>query len=660
MHESRDSSDNDPLLNNGNTKTKQYPPDPPDAVGRQSRLLGSARYILVTEFCERLAYFGFAGSLVLFFQTTMSMTNQEADIQYSAWSGACYITPLLGGYLADTYFGRYKTIFLFCIIYLIGMILMVFGCIPGNASPMIVFPAMYIIALGTGGIKPNVCTLGADQFDEKYSKDRKEKESYFNWFYWSINSASLISLTLVAYICQDGIPDLGGEDWGFFVGFSIPCIMLALATCTFVTGRPQYVLLPPNGSALGIAFNILVEALWTRRNDKCTQRYTFVSTVSDRDANRVSGDEKERNSLTQRNRTSRVSRASRYSVEYHQDHVIDKANRQYGGSFTESQVESVKLVLRITPFLVCLVPYWGIYAQMSTVFQNQGCQMNLDMGGGAQVPITALGLFDCLAIIALVPIFDMYMYPALKRRGYACSMLQKLGAGFVFAMIAMLLAAVLENFRIAYAPAPGDWYDVSARANITPCQSIDDYNPVQYQAFMDGEEDVKPLYCHQVCDRYLTVGDKEVFDITCVICDNIPQMSDLSIFWQIPQFTVVGVSEILASVTALEFFYTQAPLPMRSVCQALNLLTNAFGTWLIIPILLLVNIDPSNEWVPVNLDDGHLDWYCYLLAGLMLLDVGYFYYISRCYVYMTEEELKALEEAANDAEDEGDDGSEKE
>ena len=49
-------------------------------------------------------------------------------------------------------------------------------------NPDIVFPAIYIIAIGTGGIKPNVSTLGADQFDDRYSKDRLEKESFFNWF----------------------------------------------------------------------------------------------------------------------------------------------------------------------------------------------------------------------------------------------------------------------------------------------------------------------------------------------------------------------------------------------------------------------------------------------------------------------------------------------
>lgn len=87
-----------------------YPPDPEDADKRKSVLQGVAGYIIVTEFCERLAYYGFAGSLVLFFQTQLGMTNAEADVQYSAWMGMCYVTPLIGGYIADTYLGRYYAI----------------------------------------------------------------------------------------------------------------------------------------------------------------------------------------------------------------------------------------------------------------------------------------------------------------------------------------------------------------------------------------------------------------------------------------------------------------------------------------------------------------------------------------------------------------------
>jgi solute carrier family 15 (peptide/histidine transporter), member 3/4 len=601
-------ADEEPLLQDEG----EFDPD-------RSVLRDVAGYILATEFCERLAYFGFAGSLVLFFQTHMDMSNAEADVQYAAWSGACYVTPLLGGLIADTYLGRYKTVLYFSLLYAAGLYFVLLASTPGDAKEYLVFPAMYIIALGTGGIKPNVCTLGADQFDEKYSQDRKEKESFFNWFYWSVNMASVIALTAIAYICQFGVPGLGGERWGFFVGYSIPCVFMTVAIVVFVAGTARYVMHPPQASTFASAVGVVYEACWTKRG-RIPPQLAMVS-------------------------------------EYH---VLDKACINCGGSYSKTQVECVKLVARLLPFLLSLVPFWGVYAQVYTAFQNQGCQMNLSIGGVAKVPISTLGVFESLAILIGVPIFDQWLFPKLKEAGYSVSMLQRMGAGFVVSIIGMLVATGVEEYRLSTAPIAGDYYDVAARDNITPCQSIDDYNPYQYQSWEAGIDDAsQPQYCTQICDQKHESPDVPglyLLDLPCIDCDDIPQVSSLSVFWQAPQFFLIGLSLCLAGITALEFFYTQAPLAMRSVTQALNLLTNALGTWATIPLVLLVNVDPRDEWLPTNFDDGHLSWYFLLLAGLMGLDLLYFYYISKDYEYKSEAELASLDYAPLHSFDSDDDG----
>jgi peptide/histidine transporter 3/4 len=108
--------------------------------------------------------------------------NSMLREQYSAWNGACYVTPLLGGYVADSFLGRAPTILIFSCIYLAGLAMIVAGSAPTVISEALVFTSIYTIALGTGGIKPNVSTLGADQFDDKYPRDREEKLSFFNWY----------------------------------------------------------------------------------------------------------------------------------------------------------------------------------------------------------------------------------------------------------------------------------------------------------------------------------------------------------------------------------------------------------------------------------------------------------------------------------------------
>lgn len=57
---------------------------------------------------------------------------------------------------------------------------------------------------------------------------------------------------------------------------------------------------------------------------------------------------------------------------------------------------------------------------------------------------------------------------------------------------------------------------------------------------------------------------------------------------QVPQFLLIGTSEILSSVTSLEFFYAEAPSTMRGVSAGLNLLTTALGSWITMPLLGLV------------------------------------------------------------------------
>jgi hypothetical protein len=118
-------------------------------------------------------------------------------------------------------------------------------------------------------------------------------------------------------------------------------------------------------------------------------------------------------------------------------HLLDKAKSSNGGSYSHLQVEGVKLVTRLTPFLLVMIPFWGIYNQTSTAFQNQGCQMNL-LVGSLEIPVSALNIFDNISILMLVPVFDGYVYPKLKEKGYPLTMLVKMGKNHCFLLLSFL------------------------------------------------------------------------------------------------------------------------------------------------------------------------------------------------------------------------------
>jgi peptide/histidine transporter 3/4 len=116
----------------------------------------------------------------------------------------------------------------------------------------IFFFALYIIAVGTGGTKPNISTMGADQFDDFEPKERTHKLSFFNWWMFSIFFGTLFSNTFLIYI-QDNV--------GWAVGYGLPTIGLLFSVLVFLVGSPFYRHKAASGSPFTRITKVLVAVI---------------------------------------------------------------------------------------------------------------------------------------------------------------------------------------------------------------------------------------------------------------------------------------------------------------------------------------------------------------------------------------------------------------
>uniref|UniRef100_A0A0E0KB02 Peptide transporter n=1 Tax=Oryza punctata TaxID=4537 RepID=A0A0E0KB02_ORYPU len=526
--------------------------------------------ILGTEVCERLAYYGISKSLVTYLSTRLHEGNVSAARNFTTWQGTCYLTPLIGATLADSYWGKYKTIAVFSTIYFLGMAALTFSALVPSLQPpkcigsfcpqptvpqyLIYFVGLYMIALGSGGIKPCVSSFGADQFDDTDPVERTKKGAFFNWFYFAINIGSLISGTVLIWVQQNR---------GYGIGFGIPTIFIALAIGSFFIGSQRYRYQIPGGSPLIRVCQVVIAAIHKRNVDLPVDSSVLYELHGKTSA--IEG-----------------SRKLEHSSEFS---FLDKAavilSNERGGSHdpwrlcTITQVEELKILMRMFPIWATGIVFFTVCAQNSSMFIEQGMALNNQIGS-FKIPPATLSSLDVISIVVWVPIYETFVVPIASRltgkeRGF--SELQRMGIGLFVATTAVATAALVEIKRLEIARS-----------------------------------------------EYL-------------IHSKVPV--PMSILWQAPQYLLVGIGEVFTSIGQAEFFYNQSPDSMRSLCSAFALVTVSLGSYLSSFILTLVSYFTTQNdnpgWIPDNLNEGHLDRFFWLIAGLSFLNLLLFIYYAQQY-----------------------------
>ncbi|EER91814.1 protein NRT1/ PTR FAMILY 8.3 isoform X2 [Sorghum bicolor] len=509
-------------------------------------------FILGAEFTECVAVYAITKNLVSYLTGVLHESNVDAATTVSTWIGTSFFTPLIGAFLADTFWGRYWTVVVFLSVYAIGMLtltasaflpLLMGSSYNRGIHRAATYLGLSLTALGNGGIKPCVPALGADQFDATDPVERVKKGSFFNWFYFSVNIGSLLSATVIVWV-QDNI------GWG--VGFAIPAVLMVSGLPLFVAGHKVYRYQRVGGSPLTRVSQVVVAAV---------RNYRLELPEDCSALHEVPG-----NCKIQHTSQFRFFDKATIVVAPSSNEKAPTANSPWR-LCTVSQVEELKMLLRMFPVWASMVLFFAATAQMSSTFIEQGAAMDNHVGPFT-VPPASLATFDVVAVMVCVPIYDTVLVP-LARRGTGkergLSQLQRLGVGLGLSVAGMAYAALVEGRRLSLA------------RSTQPSASM-------------------------------------------------------SIMWQAPAFAVLGAGEVFTAIGILEFFYDQSPDGMKSLGTALAQLAIAAGNYLnsamIAAVAAVTTRNGEPGWIPDDLNNGHLDYFFWLMALLGVVNLLYFLHCS--------------------------------
>ncbi|KAM1009514.1 hypothetical protein FF1_044939 [Malus domestica] len=249
-------------------------------------------------------------------------------------------------------------------------------------------------------------------------------------------------------------------------------------------------------------------------------------------------------------------------------------------------LENAKVLLRLLPIWIMLLMFAVIFQQPPTFFTKQGMTMKRNIGSNFKIPPATLQSAITLSIILLMPLYDKIMIPITRlvtSNEKGISVMQRMGIGMFVSVIAMVIAAVVEAKRLK----------ISREMEMLGSQS-----------------------------------------------ETVP----FSIFWLLPQYILLGISDIFTVVGIQEFFYSEVPRRMRTMAFALY--TSVFGVGSYLSTLLIATVEAvtssggRQSWFSDDMNEARLDKYYWFLASLSALSFVFYVILSRCYTSMKDLDLE--------------------
>lgn len=543
----------------------------------------AAFFIFGNEMAERMAYFGLSVNMVAFMFYVMHQPFSSSANAVNIFLGISQASSVLGGFLADAYLGRYWTIAIFTTIYLIGLTgiticasmhiflpsqsqcdqlsLLLGSCEQPKRWQMLYLNAvLYITGFGAAGIRPCVSSFGADQFDERSRDYKAHLDRFFNFFYLSVTIGAIAAFTMVVYIQMK---------YGWGSAFGSLAIAMGISNFVFFIGTPLYRHRLPGGSPLTRVSQVLVAAFRKRKTPLSSSDFISLYEVPGK-RSAIKGSEKIQH-------TDDFRFLDRAALQLKEDGSDPSPWRLC----TVTQVEEVKILLKLLPVPACTIMLSVVLTEYLTLSVQQAFTLNTHLGH-LKLPVTCMPVFPGISIFLILSLYYYSFVPLARRitgHPQGASQLQRVGIGLAVSILSVAWSGIFERYRRNYAIKNG------------------------YQAIF------------------------------------ITPMPDLSAYWLLIQYCLIGIAEVFCLVGLLEFLYQEAPDAMRSVGSAYAAVAGGLGCFIATILNNIVKAITGNEsegqpsWLSQNINTGRFDYFYWLLTVLSLINFGAFVFFAKRYKY---------------------------
>ncbi|KAK6922080.1 Proton-dependent oligopeptide transporter family [Dillenia turbinata] len=552
----------------------------------------SMPYILGNETFERLATFGLLANFMVYLQTQLHLELVSATNVVNVWSGVSNFAPLIGGYLSDAYVGRFRTIAFASFASFLGML---------TLTLIAWIPRLHPPSCTPQQLQRDECThLTGPQFGVLITA----------LGLLSIGSGGIRPCSIPFGVDQfDPTTEKGRKgissyfNWyyttftvvllitstlvvyiqnsvSWAVGFGIPTCLMLCSIVLFFLGTRVYVHVPPEGSVFSSIAQVLTAA-YRKRRVKIPEADAIAEGVF------YDPPLKESILLSKLPLTYHYRCLNKAAFKVHGDVNSDGVPTNRWRLCSIQQVEEVKCLIRVIPIWASGIISFTAMAQQLTFTISQALKMDRHMGPNFQIPAGSLIVISMLTIGVFVPFYDRVLVPMLRRttgKEGGITLLQRMGIGIFFSVLSMVVAGLIEEKRRA-------------------------------SAIWAGRPD---------------------------------GVAPLSVFWLAPQLMLMGFGEAFNIIGQIEFFNKEFPEHMRSIANSLISVSMAGSSYLSSILVSIVHEVTGSktrpDWLTKDINEGRVDYFYYLIAGMGFLNFLYFLVCAQRYHYKGSGEIASFKD----------------